>query len=175
MSDASSRFISRLISGSPGFNTLNLPPPVPVHFHRSPDFPGGPARGISGLDFQVVTNGAVAQQGRTGADGRIDVRVPPGGSSTIQILFQGKVVAEYTVTVDSGALAAVNTVLGQQQRLRMLGYQIGHSGADGNGVDGAVNALFERSVLDFQADQNLFPDAAVGPITQPQLTARAGA
>lgn len=168
------RVVARLVPSSTAHNTLNLPPPIPIHLQRSPDFPQGDTRGIDGLDFQVVNAGAVIQLGRTRADGKIDVRVPPGGSSTLQLLFNSVVVAEYEITVDSGALAAVNTVLGQQQRLRMLGYQIGHTGTDGNGVDGNQSLLFERSVLDFQADQGLNPDAIVGALTGPRLTARAG-
>ena len=172
------RVIARLVSGSGAFNTLALPPPVPIHLQRSPDFPGGAPRGIDGLDFQVVTGGSVIQVGRTGADGKIDVRVPPGGSSTVQLLFNGAVVAEYEVTVDDTALAAANTVQGQQQRLRILGYQIGHSGPDGNGVDPAPAAPllveFERSVLDFQADNGSFTDAVVDANMQNQLIAKAG-
>ncbi len=168
------RVVARLVQSSAAFNTLNLPPPVPIHLQRSPDFPQGDTRGIESLDFQVVNAGTVIQVGRTPRDGRVDVRVPAGGSSTLQLLFNGVVVAEYEVTVDAGALAAVNIILGQQQRLRMLGYQIGHTGADGNGVDGNQSLVFERSVLDFQADQGLNPDASVGPLTRPRLTARAG-
>ena len=168
------RVVARLVSASGAFNTLALPPPVPIHLHRSPDFPGGAARGIDSLDFRVVTGGAVIQAGRTGPDGKIDVRVPPGGSSTVQVLFGGAVVAEYEVTVDSAALDAVGTVQGQQERLRMLGYQIGHSGPDGNGVDGTANFVFERSMIDFQADQGIVMDAVVGPVTSGRLTGRAG-
>ena len=168
------RVLARLVSGSSAFNTLALPPPVPIHLQRSPDFPGGAARGVDGLDFQVVSGGSVIQAGRTGADGKIDVRVPAGGSSTVQVLFNGAVVAEYEVTVDDTALAAVNTVQGQQERLRMLGYQIGHSGPDGNGVDGNVSLLLERSILDLQADQGIVLDAVVGPVTSGRLTNRAG-
>ena len=40
-----------------GFNTLNTPPPVPIHFQKSPDFPSTRARGIKGLDFQVESAG----------------------------------------------------------------------------------------------------------------------
>ncbi len=167
------RVVARLVKSSTAFNTLNLPPPVPIHFQRSPDFPQGDVRGIQGMDFQVVSGGAVIQVGTTPADGRIDVRVPPGGSSTVQLLFNTVVVAEYVVTVDPGALDPVNRIKGQQQRLRMLGYQIGHVGADGNGVDGNQSLVFERSVLDFQTDQGLLADA-VNPQTQPRLTTRAG-
>jgi hypothetical protein len=167
------RVVARLVSSSAAFNTLNLPPPVPIHFQRSPDFPAGDVRGIDSLDFQVVSGGAVIQVGRTGPDGKIDVRVPPGGSSTLQLLHNGAVVAEYVIVIDASALSAVNTVQGQQERLRMLGYQIGHTGADGNGVDGNQSLVFERSILDFQTDQGLLADA-VNPQTQPNLTTRAG-
>jgi hypothetical protein len=170
----SGRFISRLVSGSAAVNTISLPPPVPIHFQRSPDFPAGDIRGIDGMDFQVFSNGAVIQTGRTGNDGKIDVRVPPGGSSIVKLLFNGAVVAEYEVTVDAGAFAAVNTVTGQQQRLRTLGYQIGHLGPEGNGVDGNQRLEFERSVLEFQADQGLVIDSVVGAVTGPRLTTRAG-
>ncbi|HXB72167.1 MAG TPA: peptidoglycan-binding protein [Candidatus Acidoferrales bacterium] len=168
------RVIARLVSSSAAFNTLALPPPVPIHLQRSPDFPGGAARGIDGLDFHVVSGGSLIQIGKTGADGKIDVRVPAGGSSTVQLLFNGGVVAEYEVTRDDTALAAVNTVLGQQQRLRMLGYQIGHGPPDGNGVDGNVSLNFERSILDFQADQGIVLDGVVGSVTSGRLTTQAG-
>lgn len=167
------RVVARLVQSSTAHNTLNLPPPIPIHFQRSPDFPQGDVRGIQGMDFQVVSGGIVIQVGTTAADGKIDVRVPPGGSSTVQLLFNGAVVAEYEVTIDAGAPAAVNTITGQQQRLRMLGYQIGHAGTDSNGVDGNQSLVFERSVLDFQTDQGLLADA-VNPQTQPRLTTRAG-
>ena len=172
MSDPSS-VISRLTQGSSAFNTLNSPPPVPIFFQKSPDAPSGDVRGISGMDFKV-TSTAGTQSGTTAADGRIDVRVPVGGSATLQLLFNGSVVAEYTVTVDTGTPDAVTTLTGQQQRLRMQGYQIGHTGADGDGVDGTMGALSESAILDFQADQAILTDAVVGNITQGRLTKSAG-
>lgn len=166
--------ISRQVQGSTGFNTLNLPPTVPIFFHKSPDAPSGDTRGIAGLQFQVTIAGSVVQSGTTGADGRVDVRVPVGGSSTLQIMVGGSVIAEYQITVDSGAPDAVTTLTGQQQRLRMLGYHVGHTGTDGNGVDGVIGAASESAILDFQADQGILTDAVVGPITQGRLTTRAG-
>jgi hypothetical protein len=153
---------------------LNLPPPVPIHIQRSPDFPQGDTRGVAGLNFQVLISGAVTQVGVTAADGKIDVRVPPGGTATLQLMQAGVSVAEYVISVDATALSAANTVQGQQERLRMLGYQLGHDGADGNGVDGTQRMEFERSVLDFQADQGILPDGNANANTQNQLTARAG-
>jgi len=123
------------------------------------------------------------------------VRVPPGGSATLQLLFGGNVVAEYEVTVDHSPLSDLNagdaildpgskaqaaneatngtSIKGTQERLRMLGYQIGHGG-DGTGVSGTMTSEWERSVLDFQADQNLFCDAKIGARTKAALRSRAG-
>jgi peptidoglycan hydrolase-like protein with peptidoglycan-binding domain len=165
--------ISRQRQGSTAFNAINSPPPVPIFFQKSPDAPSGDVRGISGMDFQATSAG-VTQRGTTGADGRIDVRVAAGGSATVQLMFNGRVVAEYTVTVDPTVPDAVTTVTGQQQRLRMLGYHIGHSGTDADGVDGTLGALTESAILDFQADQGILMDAVVGPTTQGRLTTRAG-
>ena len=169
------RFIARLVKGSAAHNTLTLPPPVPVFFQRSPGFPSGDVRGIDGLDFEVVLAGSTIQTGRTGADGRIDVRVPLAGSSTLRLMVNGAAVATYEISRTSDALAAANAVDGQKQRLRLLGYQIGHAGPDGNGVDTAQNVEFERSVLDFQADNGSFTDAIVDATMQGQLTTQAGA
>jgi Putative peptidoglycan binding domain len=170
----SSTPVSRLNPGSSSFNTLNSPPTVPIHFQRCPDLPDGDTRGIAGIEFQVTIAGAIVQSGTTGADGRVDVRVPVGGTSTLQLMSSGTVAAEYQITVDDGTPDAVTTLTGQQQRLRMLGYHIGHTGPDSNGVEGTLNAATESAILDFQADRGLVTDAVVGPITQGRLTARAG-
>jgi hypothetical protein len=169
------RFIARLVKASAAFNTLALPPPVPVFFQRSPGFPSGDVRGIDGLDFEVAVAGTTIQTGRTGADGKIDVRVPLAGTSTLRLMVNGAAVATYEVSRAAGALAAATAVDGQKQRLRLLGYQIGHAGPDGNGVDTAQNVEFERSVLDFQADNGAFTDAIVDAAMQGQLTTQAGA
>lgn len=181
--------ISRLTNDSTAQNTLNQPPPIPIYLQMSPDAPQGDVRGISGVTFQVLVNGSVAQSGTTPQNGRIDVRVPPGGTATLQLLVDSKSVAEYEITVDTTALDPVNQVQGQQERLRLLGYQIGDDGPDGNGVNGtpeiddpndntdpnAVTEDFERSTLDFQADQGLVVDGVIGAKTRPKLTSRAGA
>jgi hypothetical protein len=189
------RVIARLVPGSTAFNTLATPPPVPIHFHKSPDFPSG-ARGIAGLEFEVEVLGAVIAQGTTGADGKIDVRVPPGGSAKVKIFVGGTTVSEYDVTIDLNPLSNMNSgdavldpgskpqaanettngtsIRGTQERLRMLGYQIGHDGPEGNGVTGVMTTEWERSVLDFQVDQDLLADAKIGPLTKARLTGRAG-
>lgn len=188
--------VARLVSSSNAFNTLNTPPPVPIHFQKSPDFPGSAPRGIAGLDFQVSVGGSVVTSGRTAADGLVNVPVPPGGTARLELLFAGKVVAQYDVTVDSAELGDLNSVdavldpearsqdanellntaeiIGIQERLRMLGYHIGHGGDEGTGVSALLGLEWERGVLDFQIDQGLLPDAKVGPKTKAKLKSRAG-
>jgi hypothetical protein len=197
MSENRSAPLARLVPGSSAVNTLSTPPAIPIFFQRSPDFPGGPPRGIAGLQHQVVVGGVVVSKSTgngTGTDGRIDVRVPPGGSATLQLLFGGKVVAEYEVSVDHSALSDLDAgedpfdpgstaqslnevtngavIKGTQERLRMLGYQIGHGG-DGTGVSGVMTTEWERSVLDFQADQLLLCNAVINKETKDALRSQA--
>ena len=117
-------------------------------------------------------------------------------AAKLQLLFGGKVVAEYEVTVDNSELSDLDSgdaildpqarsqdanellntsfILGTQDRLRMLGYQIGHGGTEGTGVSALLSPEWERGLLDFQIDQNLVPDAKVGPKTKARLKSRAG-
>jgi len=149
-------------------------PTVEIYFQRSPGVPHGGARGISGLKYRAYSGSrSLIQQGTTGADGKIDLRVP-GGSSTLELLHNGTVYATYEVTVSRDALLAVTGVEGQKERLRLLGYQIGHAGTHGDGVDGSNNRDFERSVLDFQVDKGRLPNANVDANVRTALTTDAG-
>ena len=167
--------IARLFAGSSAFNTLNVRT-VTLFFQKSPGKPGGgTARGIDGLSFQVVKDGAVIQTGNTGADGRIQMRIP-GGIATLR-LITGGTPAEYTVSLRDDAPEAAATAGGQQRRLRMLGYQIGNAGADGNGVDGAAvpSAAIDRCLLEFQADDgSIAMNGLADGATQTALTTAAG-
>jgi hypothetical protein len=167
--------IARLVPGSAAFNTLNIRT-VTIFLQKSPGKPSGDVRGIDGIRFQVVKDGAVIQTGTTGADGRVQMRIQ-GGVSTLQLLAGGAV-AEYEVSIRDDALEAVTTPDGQQRRLRMLGYHIGHTGTDGNGVDGiaAPGTGMDRSILEFQADaRTLAIDSVAGNQTQGALRTAAGA
>jgi hypothetical protein len=169
--------IARLAPGARGFNTLNIRT-VKIFLQKSPGKPGGDIRGIDALTFQVVKDGGVIQTGTTGQDGLIRMRIQ-GGVSMLQ-LIGGAPVAEYEVTIRDDAIEAANTPEGQQRRLRMLGYQIGHTGPEGNGVDGvaAPGVALDRAILEFQADQaarNLTIDSIAGNQTQNALVAEAGA
>ena len=172
--------IARLIPGSTAANTINIPT-VNIFLQKSPNKPAGDQRGIV-VDFEVEKNGAVIQTGTTGPDGRVVMRVP-GGSATLRIKASGAT-AEYAVTIRNAAIEAVTTDAGQQRRLRMLGYHIGHAGAEGNGVDGVVPTReLDRSILELQADTAAINtagtpnaiDSIVGGNTRNALTAAAGA
>jgi len=143
--------ITRLVPGAPGFNTLNVRT-VDIFLQKSPGKPSGDVRGINLLNFQVVKDGGVIQNGTTGPDGRIRMRIQ-GGVSTLR-LTGGTPASEYEVSIRDDAAEAVATPEGQQRRLRMLGYHIGHAGPEGNGVDGAAVPITEvdRSISEFQTD-----------------------
>ena len=166
--------IARLLTGSSFFNAINVRT-VTLIFQKSAGQTGA-TRGIDQLSFQVLKNGAVIQTGTTGADGRIQMRLP-GGSATLQ-LVSGGTPAEYTVTIRDDAIEAATTSSGQQRRLRMLGYQMGRLGADGNGVDGAAapDVTMDRCLLEFQADDGTIPMNSIADAnTQTALTTAAGA
>lgn len=160
-------------------NVLNTQT-VEIYFHRSPGIDNGGDRAISGLHWRVMAQGFDIQHSDptgagTGNDGKIDMDIR-GGVSTLQLMHNNTVVAEYEVRVSTAALDAVGTLRGQKQRLRLLGYQIGHAGPDGNGVDVVPNPVMktERSVLDFRTDQGMLSNADVDANTQNALTTEAG-
>src|SRR5262245_9566346 len=129
--------IARQVVDSQSFNTINVPT-VELLFQRSPGNNHND-RGIQGLKFQVEVNGSVIQEGETGKDGEIKM-LRPFGSEQLQLMFQGGVVARYDVTLDDSELAPVDKKLGQQQRLRKLGFQLGHGGPFKDGVTGDEKA-----------------------------------
>ncbi|MBL4845820.1 MAG: peptidoglycan-binding protein [Planctomycetes bacterium] len=139
---------------------------VEVHLQRSP----GPAddRGIEGLAFRVEAEGEELQTGTTPADGKIEVQLV-GDQTTLTLLFEDAPVATYRVTQRTGDAEEVTLAAGQQRRLRALGYPLGTSGAEENGVDGVVGPRTERAILEFQADSELLVDGIVGSKTQGAL------
>lgn len=174
-------FIARQVLGAATFNTINVQT-VEIFLQRSPGRPGGDVRGINAANFQVKdSTGALIQAGATPANGRIQMQIV-GAFSTLEVLG-GAAVAEYTVRIRNAAAEAVATPAGQQRRLRMLGYHIGHTGPEGNGVDGAAVPSLEmdRSISEFQADTAAINaagnadaiDSIAGNNTQNALTAAA--
>jgi hypothetical protein len=170
--------IGRLIRGSNLFNTLNTRT-VEIFMQMSPGNPGADKRGIKDLDWQVSKDGTVIQTGRTTDNGRIPMRIR-GGTSTLQLMFSGAAVAEYTVGIRDTAMDPDTDQRGQLRRLRVLGYQIGHSGTDGIGVDAtnpppAFTVEGDRSIHEFQSDSDIKAIGVVDAATRARLTADAGA
>jgi hypothetical protein len=104
----------------------------------------------------------VIQSGITPASGSITMLLP-GAAAQLQLLVNGEIVARYDVVLQTIGLEPAETKAGQQQRLRLLGFQIGHAGPSKDGVTGdetpiaqmtdkAAGEAFERSVLDFQVE-----------------------
>lgn len=145
-----------------------------LYFQKSPGRGLAPDQGIADLEYEIRIGGKTTQTGKTGKDGLIKV-IALGPEIALDLRAGGKTVASYKLIWTSDALEAPGTVAGRQRRLRLLGYQIGHGGADGTGVDGAVGGATERSTLDFQVDHGLAADADIGTNTQKRLVKEAGA
>ncbi len=139
---------------------------VEIFFQKSPGKDKGDKRGLKGLKYRVNSKGVTTPERETGADGRVEMHIQ-GDQATLQLLWEGKVVAEYIVKVSNADLEAETTLLGQQQRLRILGYQLGHAGNDQDGVDGNKRRHTELGILDFQADHGLTIICINGEADQP--------
>ncbi|MGE0708001.1 MAG: peptidoglycan-binding protein [Planctomycetota bacterium] len=146
-----------------------------VFFQRSPGFPSGPDRAIAGLSFRVVAGGQTLQEGTTDDAGKAEVLFAGHDEVTVELVVDGAAVASYTVTLREAELEAVDGLRGQQRRLRMMGYQLGAAGSDGNGVDDSMGARSDRAILQFQVDNELDADGVVGDQTKAKLTDVAGA
>ena len=159
---------ARLVAMFQGQNVVNVPT-VDIFIQKSPGT-ASVARGIQGLQYRVLINGIVRQQGTTPNNGRINVRVPPGPVPVLEIMG-----GQFEIRRTAAAFANVNTPEGKKERLRFLGYQIGHTGANGNGVEDDTNPRmeYERSVLDFQAAHSLDLDSDRASI-EAELTNQAG-
>ena len=172
---SNSRSLSRLIREALDtlYNTFN-DRTVEIFFQSSPGPPtGGGTRGVANLQYRVRSAGR-QRTGTTGNDGRMRIIIR-GGSATLELLHNNNPVgAQYQVSGTSIAFRPATEREGQKQRLRRLGYHIGHAGPEGNGVDANNNFEFERSVLDFQVDEGQAPTADTGAAFQNQLTTRAG-
>ncbi len=145
--------ISRLPSESRAHNSVVLYN-VELWFQKSPGIPESDHREIRDLHYQLRREGAIVRSASVASNGRISFRTPPG-QTIVELLVGSRVVASYLVTVGEQALPAVTAVIGQQRRLRMLGYHLGHGGPSGDGVDGIMGTRTERALLNFQADKGI--------------------
>jgi hypothetical protein len=121
------------------------------------------ALAVSGLDYQLTVGSNPPQNGTTGADGKVTVRLVPGTTAALVVMG-----TTYRLSACE-SLEARDTMQGIQRRLQMLGYYIGR-------VDGLVGKKTEYAVLNFQADNApLKVDGLGGPQTQSRLRTVAGA
>jgi len=159
--------LARLFLAAPGHNALNVKT-VKVYFQRSA---GTHAivekRGIKGLSYRILSStGDVIREGsQTGKDGMVSVPVPAGQTVTLEILG-----SQYEVSIP-GNLHPIGEMRGVQQRLSRLGYQVGPLHGDNRLANTYENPdeTTERGILDFQADNDLFPDAMFGAKSQKAL------
>ncbi|WP_394838683.1 peptidoglycan-binding protein [Pendulispora rubella] len=128
-----------------------------IYFQLFPGKHGTDAeRGVSGVDYTLKVDGRTVDQGKTAADGSVEVLVPAGQPAELVLLG-----TSYDLKIDN-YLDAVGTVAGQQRRLSMLGYDVGT-------IDGQWGENSDRATLDFQGDEALDPDGAAGANTQNKL------
>jgi hypothetical protein len=130
--------ISRLVPGSTLHNTINIRT-VKVFFQKSPGKPSGAARGIPDLDCRILNDGNPVRVVRSAKDGLVEVPLS-NDAATLEILHQGQAVSQYDISIEDAPFDSAETLRGQQQRLRHLGYQLGHGGPNGDGVDANVIA-----------------------------------
>jgi peptidoglycan hydrolase-like protein with peptidoglycan-binding domain len=160
-------FISRLVQDATAHNTLDSRT-IEIFFQKSPSTPEGDSRGIEHLDYEIIAGGTVIQSGSTGADGKIELPVT-GGRAELRLTFDGNPVAAYLFTLRDDAFEAANTVNGVQRRVRNIGYHLGHAGGNNDGIDGDLGGRTDKAILDFQIDNQLDIDGAVGTNTQRKL------
>jgi hypothetical protein len=164
--------ISRLINGGGGHNTLDVRT-IEVYFQKSAGVDEGDSRGIEGLEYRIVSGGLQTQSGRTAADGIVRALLRPGVDSTLELLFNGNLVAQYRLSLRD-ALEPDTELTGIQRRLRTLGYQLGHEGDTADGCDGQMSPRTDKAILDFQIDAGLAFDSIVGDNTRSALNQAVG-
>lgn len=146
----------------PHKNTLVLRK-LKVYFQRFPGKDGTNAdRGIENVDYVLKVEGRLVDKGKSAADGLVELSIPAGFHATLEIFG-----TTYDVTIHNW-LEAETTTKGQQQRLSMLGYELGDA-------DGAFGRKVDRAALDFQADKGLEPDGIIGNTTRSRLKTEFGA
>lgn len=149
-------------------NTLNLRT-IEVYFQTSPGVAEDTPRGITGLEYRVTLDGVETQTGTTSDDGLVTVALRPGVACVLELMFGGAAVAQYNLTVRDDPLEPDTGVLGQQRRLRTLGYQLGRGGSTNDGCDGDMGHHTDKAIQDFQIDAGLAFDSEVGPNTRREL------
>jgi hypothetical protein len=145
-------------AGARGGAALNLRR-IEVIFQK---FPGAvAAAAVSGLAWELRV-GRTETSGTTGADGKVTIRMPVGGTAHLTVMG-----TEYRIEVRD-SLPAVDTLVGLQRRLQMLGYFYQRP-------DGHLRESTEYAILNFQADNApLAIDAIPNNATRQKLVQKVG-
>ncbi len=123
-----------------GTNTLVFRK-VTVRFRM---YPGDDKAGALGRMRYVLKAPIASVAGITRPDGSVTLRVPCGGTASLEIFG-----STYEIGL-AGPLPPSTTLAGVQRRLSMLGYRAGPE-------DGKPDARTEIGALGFQADHDLDP------------------
>ncbi len=100
------------------------------------------AKAIEGVEWKLEINGEETESGKTGSDGRIEAKVPPGARSG-ELILNGR-----RIPIKLRHLNPANTLTGMRQRLRNLGYSPGTD-------SGNLDADDKKSLRLFQADHGI--------------------
>ena len=165
--------IARLFADATAHNTLVIRT-VEVNFQRCPSHSSGDSRGIDTLNWRVMSGGVEIQNGVTDDSGLVEVQVRGNADSTLELLHAGAPVAQYRVRLRPGGYEADTSPAGWQRRLMQLGYHVGHSSPQGDGVDGDVGKKTDKAILDFQVDEQIGIDGDVGAGTRGKLNDQCG-
>jgi hypothetical protein len=153
--------VARTLKGLDHHNSLVLRR-VKVYFQMHPGKHGQDAtRGIADVEYTLRVGGRVVDRGKTAADGSVEMLLP--ASQEVELEALG---TRYVVLL-RGALEDVSTVKGYQQRLSILGYEIGEA-------DGLHEARTDRAAMNFEADHGLEPDHKFGAHERQKLVSEAG-
>ena len=163
-------FVQRVLEGLSQFNTLAMPI-VRIRFQIAPGT--GTGLGIDAVPFQVLVAGAPVHVGTTDPNGEVTVPIPfiAAGGCVLRI-FDSDFPLDFAPALD-----AVTAESGQLQRMDQMGYVTGYQLSDVIEPSTGATRNTERSrqcCLNLQADAGLAIDDIIGPITQTQLTTRAG-
>lgn len=74
-----------------------------------------------------------------------------------------------TTSNELGSPSQVENLKLIQQKLKKLGYNVGSTGPNKDGVDGVYGQLTKQAIKDFQEKNNIKPTGWVGTITAPKL------
>lgn len=154
--------VARTTSGTGSGNTVVLRR-VKVFFQVYPGTGGTDAeRGIGNASFRATINPAgTVIEGKTAADGGVELSVPAGASATVRIFD-----TDYPITVRT-SLEPVGTTKGVQRRLSLLGYPLG-------AIDGVLGERTDLALLNLQADSDIDADGVIGPNSRNQVRTKFG-